>query len=203
MSDQEVFNLLSKNSIKAEIPIHVYIKSVKIEKDWDYSPFNGTPLPVSSYSYFKKYYEQLENAEQQGELFAVYQFSQGTRWHCFLLRVPGMYSIDQIDLWVYDKENTLWLPPFKVAEEWGDAGEAIDIQGWIEDINRDGSFDIVRRTLETDMHLYDAKPRTTGKYKNEVFLWEKDRFKDASSEYVNKIKFKKYRFKKSILNTIN
>ncbi len=203
ISDQEAFNLLLQNSIKASIPIHVYVKSERKDKDWDYGPFQGKPLPVSTYSYFKKFYTQLENAEQPGELFAVYEFSQSTRWHCFLLRVPGMYSIDQIDMWVYDKEKKQWLSPFKIAEEWGDAGEEIDVQGWIEDFNNDGSLDIVRRTLETDMHLYDSKPRTTQKYTNEVFVWERDHFINASKEYSKKLKFGKYRFKKSAANPIN
>jgi hypothetical protein len=203
MSDQEAFNLLMQNSTNVKMPIHVYVAPMNENKEWDYGPFQGIPLPFASYSYFKKYYGQLENAERPEELFATYQFSQGNRWHFFLLRVPGMYSIDQIDLWIYDKEKKQWLSPFKVAEEWGDAGEAIEVQGWITDINKDGSLNIVRRTLEIDTHLYDSKPRTTRKYKNEVFVWAEDHFKDVSKEYANKLKLNKYRFKKSIINTIN
>ena len=41
----------------------------------------------------------------------------------------------------------------KIAEAWGDAGDAIDVQGWIEDINKDGRFDVVRRTMKIDMHI--------------------------------------------------
>ena len=144
----------------------------------------------------------MKNAEFPGEIFAIFQFSQGTCWRCFLLRVPGMYSSDQIDLWMFDTEKKQWMAPMKIAEAWGDAGDAIDVQGWIEDINKDGRFDVVRRTMKIDMHIYDDKPHTTKKITNEVFTWDKDHFKDASKEYSSRLKFNKYIFKENNASSI-
>jgi len=203
LSDQDVFNLLSGTSKKAELPLHVYVAPINKDKKWSYGAYDGTPLPVSSYQYFANTYGQLKNAEFPGEIFAIFQFSQGTRWQCFLLRVPGIYSSDQIDLWMFDTVKKQWMAPMKIAEAWGDGGEAIDVQGWIEDINKDGLFDVVRRTLEIDMHIYDDKPHTTKKIANKVFIWDKDHFKDASNEYSSRLKFNKYIFKKNSINSIH
>jgi hypothetical protein len=106
-----------------------------------------------------------------------------------------MYDSNAISLWVFDKEKNSWQEPIKIAEWWGDAGYSIDVQAWIEDLNKDGWFDIVVRTLETDINFEDPKTPTTIKKKGAIFVWDKDHFKDASREYLRKIKLHQYRFK--------
>jgi len=187
LTDPEVFDLLSKNSLEIkQFPFHVYIAS-------DYGEFKGVSLPVSAYDYFLPYYEELR-FKQPGEIFATFQFSQGTRWRCFLLRVPGMYAIEAIDIWIFDTEQNTWQKPMKIAERWGDAGYSIDVQAWIEDVNKDGWFDIVRRTLEKNIDLEDPRLPTTTRTQNNVFVWDKDHFEDVSREYSPQLKFKNYRF---------
>jgi hypothetical protein len=171
-----------------EFPFHVYVMP-------DYAGFQGIPLPISSYAFFLSAYEVFRGDEQPGELFATFHFSQGARWKCFLLRVPGMYAIEAIDIWVFDTETSKWQKPMKIAESWGDAGYSIRIQAWIDDVNKDGHYDIVVRTLETDIDLEDPKTPTTSKRNDAIFIWDKDHFKDVSREYLPKIKLKKYQFK--------
>jgi|OpeIllAssembly_1097287.scaffolds.fasta_scaffold438177_3 hypothetical protein len=94
LTDKEVFELLSKESKQVtNDPFHVYISR-------DYDDFEGSPLPISAYSFFASEYTDLKDAKEPGEIFATYQFTQGSRWKCFLLRVPGMYAIDDIDIWI-------------------------------------------------------------------------------------------------------
>jgi hypothetical protein len=188
LSDREAFELLSQKTEEIkQFPFHVYITP-------GYAGFQGVPLPVSLYGFFARSYEDLKDNKLSDEIFATFQFSQGTRWRCFLLRVPGMYAIEAIDIWIFNTEQNTWQTPMKIAEWWGDAGYSIDIQAWIEDVNRDGWFDIVRRTLEKNIDLEDPKFPATTKTQNNVFVWDKDHFKDVSSEYSPKLKLKKYRF---------
>jgi len=107
-----------------------------------------------------------------------------------------MYAIEAIDIWIFDTDKNTWAKPMKIAEWWGDAGYSIDIQAWIEDVNKDGWLDIVRRTLEENIDLEDPKLPTTTKIQNNVFVWDKDHFKDMSAQYSPKLKLKKYRFNK-------
>jgi len=189
LTDREAFELLIQRSVEIKkFPFHVYVMP-------DYVGFQGVPLPVSSYAFFASAYEVLRSAEQPGELFATFHFSQSTRWRCFLLRVPGMYDIEAIDIWVFDTETNKWQKPIKIAESWGDAGYSIRIQAWIDDVNKDGRYDIFVRTLETNIDLEDPKTPTTSKRNDAIFIWDKDRFKDGSREYLQKIRFKKYQFK--------
>lgn len=188
LSDREAFELLSQKSQEIkQFPFHVYITP-------DYAGFKGVPLPVSSYGFFARAYEVLNDDKLPDEIFATFQFSQGTRWRCFLLRVPGMYAIEAIDIWIFDTEQNTWQRPMKIAERWGDAGYLIDVQAWIEDVNNDGWFDIVRRTLEKNIDLEDPRLPTTTSTQNNVFVWDKDHFKDVSREYSPQLKFKNYRF---------
>jgi hypothetical protein len=189
LSDREVFVLLSKQSkeIKA-FPFHVYITPL------DYGNFEGTALPLSSYDFFQPVYGVLQY-KQPGEVLATYQFSLGTGWKCFLLRVPNMYSTDAIDLWLYDKTRGRWQKPIRIADSWGDAGEEFEIQSWIGDINNDDRPDVLRRTLRTyrDPADPDAKVRILER-KNVVFVWEKGHFKNDSRRYLPKIDMRRHRF---------
>jgi len=190
LTDREVFELLSQNSLEIkQFPFQVYITP-------DYGEFKGVSLPVAAYDYFLPYYKEL-SFKQPDEIFATYKFFQGKRWRCFLLRVPNMYDSNGISLWVFDKEKNSWQEPIKIAEWWGDAGYSMDVQAWIEDLNKDGWFDIVVRTLETDINLEDPQTPTptTTKKKDTIFIWDKDHFKDASREYLRKMKLHQYRFK--------
>jgi hypothetical protein len=105
-----------------------------------------------------------------------------------------MYDSNAISLWVFDKEKNNWQEPIKIAEWWGDAGYSIDVQAWIEDLNKDGWFDIVRRTLETDICLEDPKVPTTIKREDSVFVWVQHHFKDTSREFLPKMRLEKHRF---------
>jgi len=192
LTNREAYELLIERSIEIkEFPFHVYVMP-------DYAGFQGVPLPVSSYSFFAPSYEVLKDSNLPGEVFATYHFSQGTRWRCFLLRVPGMYAVEAIDIWIFDTSENKWQKPMKIAEWWGDAGYSIDVQAWIEDLNKDGWFDIVVRTLETDINWEDPQtPTPTNiKKKDTIFIWNKNHFEDASREYLPKIKLDRYRFKK-------
>jgi hypothetical protein len=116
LSDRGAFELLAQKSKRIEkFPFHVYVMP-------DYTDFEGVSLPVSSYGFFAATYEDLKNTRQPGEIFAIYQFSQGSRWRLFLLRVPGMYAINAIDLWAYDTQENKWQKPLRIAQSWGDAG---------------------------------------------------------------------------------
>lgn len=85
--------------------------------------------------------------------------------------------------------------PIKIAEEWGDEGYTINVQAWIEDINKDGRLDIVIRSLEKDMDLTDPQNPTTIKEKNTVLIWAEDHFKDATGEFLPKLNLNEYQFK--------
>lgn len=186
LTDGEVFDLLIQRSLEIKkFPFHVYVMP-------DYAGFQGVPLPVSSYAFFAPIYEVLKSTERPGEIFATFHFSQGTRWKCFLLRVPGMYAIERIDMWVFDTESSKWQEPIKLAESWGDAGYSISLQAWIENVNKDSLHDIVVKTLETDIDLDAPHPI---KRKDTIYVWDKDHFKDGSSEYLRKMKLEKYQFK--------
>ncbi len=189
-SGKEAFELLSRESKEiSEFPFHVY--SVR-----EHTGFEGVRLPVSAYDFFASAYGDLKNAEMPGEVFAVHKFSQDSRWKCFLLRVPGMYASDAIDLWVFDTGRGTWQQPLRLADWWSDGGYEMNIQAWVEDLNKDGWLDIVRRSLETDMDLDDPKEGTIVKRKTDVFIWDKDRFRDATQEYLPGLSLKKYRFSK-------
>jgi hypothetical protein len=203
LSDREVYDLLSNQSEEIKkFPFNVYIS--RSEDHPNYGVFEGRELPVPSYAFFARIpHYNLKDRKEAGEIYATFKFSQSDQWKCFLLRVPGMYAIEQIDLWVFDTKNNMWLEPLMIAESWGDAGEAIDVQGWIVGLSKDGQFHVVRRKMEIDLHIYDRTPHATRKItKSEVFIWDKDHFKDASKEYSNKLDFKKYQFKKNKINNI-
>ena len=195
LSDREAFELLMNTSIQAKPPIHVYV-APDYNKDNrpDYGAVQGTSLPVSSYQFFGTAYEELKTFDQPGEIYAVSHFSLGSRWLCFLLRVPGMYAPEAIDIWVFDTEKNKWLKPLRIAEWWGDAGYEIDTQAWIRDVNKDGLYDIVRRTIETDTDLEDPKSPQTKKRHDDVLLWDKGRWRKASPESLTKIGGSKYKF---------
>ncbi len=187
LTDRETFDLLSQRSKEIKkFPFHVYIAP-------DHTGFKGTALPISTYSFFESVYEVLRDTKQPGEIFATYHFWQGARWKCFLLRVPGLYAIDAIDLWVFDTEQNKWQKPLRIADWWGDAGYSVDVQAWIEDLNKDGWLDIVRRTLEADIDLENPKHAPSVKIKDTVFIWEKKHFEDATQEYLPRINLKKYK----------
>ncbi len=190
LSDREAFELLSQKSKEIKkFPFHVYII-------YRYADFQGAPLPISSYGFFAPAYKDLMDTEQPDEIFATYQFSQGKRWRCFLLRVPGMYAVEAIDIWVFDTErSTWWQKPFRIAESWGDAGYSIDVQSWIEHVNKDSWLDIIVRTLERDIDLEIPEAPETIKKKDAIFIWDKDHFRDASPEYLPKMKLDQYLFK--------
>jgi hypothetical protein len=190
LSNRDAYELLSLKSKEIkQFPFHVYIA-------YDYGEFKGVSLPISMYDFFQPYYEEL-SFKQTDEIFATYQFPQGTRWECFLLRHPNVYASNGISIWVFDREQNYWQEPIKIAEWWGDAGYSIDVQAWVEDLNRDGWFDIVIRTLEKDINLEDPETTTreTIKKKDSIFVWDKDHFKDESREYLPKMKLDQYRFK--------
>ena len=192
LSDRDAFELLSQKTKEIkQFPFHVYIAH-----NYDYGGFKGVSLPVSVYDFFQPYYAELR-FKQPNEIFATYQFPQGARWKCFLLRHPNVYASNGISIWVFDREWNCWQEPIKIAEWWGDAGYSIDVQAWIEDLNKDGWFDIVVRTLETDINLEDPQTPTptTIKKKDTIFLWDKDHFIDASREYLPRMKLDQYRFK--------
>ena len=42
LSDQDVFNLLSKTSKKIELPLHVYIVPLHKDKKWSYGAYDGS-----------------------------------------------------------------------------------------------------------------------------------------------------------------
>lgn len=154
ITDMEALELLTRESKEIKsFPFHVY--SIYVRPS--YVDFEGVPLPISTYSFFASAYPGLNNTEQQREIFATYQFTQGNQWRCFLLRVPGMYDIHAIDLWIFNINDGTWQKPLEIADGWGDDGYSIDIQTWIEDIDMDGYLDIVRRTLETDTDWKDPK----------------------------------------------
>jgi hypothetical protein len=103
-----------------------------------------------------------------------------------------MYDSNAISVWIFDKERNVWQEPMKIAEWWGDAGYSINVQAWVEDVNKDGTLDIIQRTIETNIDLEQPEVPTTTKRKDAVFLWDKDHFRDASREYLPKIKLDKY-----------
>ena len=196
MTDREAFDLLSRESKEIRsFPFHVYI----VYFARIYVDFEGVSLPVDSYGFFASAYKDLQNADQPGELFATYRFSQGDRWKCFLLRVPGMYATEAIDLWVFDTTKDTWQKPLRIADAYGDAGYSIVVQAWIEDLDNDGYLDIVRRTIETNTDLESTNSPTTEGKTEAVFLWKQDQFKDFTKEYLPMINLNKYRFKDRLL----
>jgi len=190
LPDQGAFNLLSQKSKEiTQYPFHVYLV-------YNDNAFQGEPLPIWSYEIFKPFYNEM-NDKQPEEIFATYQFAQVERWQCFLLRHPNVYDINGISIWIYGKERRNWQMPIKIAEEWGDEGYTINVQAWIEDINKDGRLDIVIRSLEKDMDLDDPQNHTTIKEKDTVLIWAEDHFKDASGEYLPKVNLNEYQFKEN------
>ena len=185
VSDVEIFELLSGKSKEVTgFPFHVFVAP-------DHAGFEGTALPVSSYGFFQPFYGELEYA-QPDEIFATYQFPQGRRWKCFLLRVPSKYESDAIDLWIFDRKRGTWQKPIRMAERWGDAGYSKDTQAWIEDLSRDGRPDIIVRTVEKDVDLENPKASAVIKTKNTVFIWEKGRFIEKTRKYWPRIDLSKY-----------
>ena len=201
LTDLEIYKLLAEKSeeIKA-FPFHVYIPITK-DHPPQYGIFQGKELPISTYSFFAQIsYYNLKDSQEPGELFATYKFSQGNHWKSFLLRVPGMYGAAQIDLWVFDTKNEKWLKPHQLAEFWGDAGYSIDVQTWIDDLNKDGVLALVSRTLETDVNLDDPNNPEEIKRTEHVYIWEKDRFKDETKKYLPKLDLEKYKLYKFNFN---
>lgn len=189
LTDQEVFDLLMKLSKEAKPPIHVYVAPDGL----DYGAVQGVALPVASYSFFSKTYDVLKTSHQPDEIYVISRFSQGARWKCFLLRVPGMYSPDAVDIWTFDTKENAWQKPLRIADWWGDAGYETNTQSWIEDLNKDGFFDIIRKTIETCTDLEEPGSPQKKERHDDVFLWDKERWKNVSSEYLPKIGINKYR----------
>jgi hypothetical protein len=190
LSHLEVFTILSKHSSEINsFPFHVYIEPE------NYTGFKGIALPITAYEYFQPFYSDL-SFKQPNEIFATYKFSQGTRWECFLLRVPNMYTSNGISLWIFDKENNIWQKPFKIAESWGDAGYSIEVEAWIEDINNDGWLDVVLRTIEISTAADWVPPdfEETTKTLDRILIWEKNHLEDLSIKYLPKIDLNKYQF---------
>jgi hypothetical protein len=195
LTDRQAFDLLVEKSKQVEVfPLHVYTTPGASEAVADGGPFRGKALPVTSYGFFASAYPDVKETQQPGEILATYQFSQGTRWRCFLLRVPSMHAVDAIDLWVFDAVGGKWQKPLRIADSWGDAGEVFDIQSWIGDINHDGRPDIVRKTLRTyqDPGEPDSKAIIVER-KSSIFIWDKDRFKDDSRRYRRRVDLKRYK----------
>jgi hypothetical protein len=195
LTDKEVFDLLKEKSKQVgTFLVHVYTTPDFSKVPPDRGPFSGTALPITSYGFFASAYPELRESDQPDEILATYEFSQGSRWRCFLLRAPGVYAVDAVDLWVFDTVTNKWQKPLRVADSWGDAGEEFDIQSWIGDINNDGKRDIVRRTLRT--YQDPADPASKVKIverKTSAFIWDKDHFRDDSRRYLPKLDLKRYR----------
>lgn len=187
VNDVEIFELLSRNSKEvARFPFHVFVAP-------DHSSFEGTALPVTSYSFFQPFYRELEYGSPN-EVFSTYQFSQGRRWKCFLLRAPNKYESNAIDLWVFDRKHGTWQKPIRLAEWWGDAGHSTDTQTWIEDLNRDNRPDIIVRTVEKDIDLENQNSSAAVSKKDSIFIWENGQFREKTRKYRPRIDLSKYVF---------
>ena len=60
LSDQDVFNLLSKTSKKIELPLHVYIVPLHKDKKWSYGAYDGKAAACFIISVFWKYIWTIE-----------------------------------------------------------------------------------------------------------------------------------------------
>ncbi len=106
----------------------------------------GKPLDQAAHLYFRQYYPEIRYPKNPDfDVYATRRINVGPGLIGYLLRVPGMYNVSTIDLWVYDSQRSAWRPPVELADHWGDAGEVYEAQAWLVDLKGDGYRDVVKR----------------------------------------------------------
>lgn len=106
--------------------IHFY--SDEGRAGWD---FEGRPLSPEFNSLFAFQYNGLSPSSDEPQLFVAGRVKLDSSLVGYVLRVPGMYSSSQLDLWIYDRTTDRFELPLRLAETWGDAGYFFSEESWM------------------------------------------------------------------------
>src|SRR5258708_31438382 len=76
----------------------------------------------------------------------------------FVLRVPGMYSSTELDLWPYNAMKQRFAEPVRLAEDYGDVGYVFDEQGWLARPGSKSRYQLILRPPQSNanMETYSA-----------------------------------------------
>jgi hypothetical protein len=108
----------------------------------------GRELSPDDYAFFRPFYGNIAG---KGDLYAIGYTTIGPGLTVYILRVPSQYESSAIALWVHEDTKGYWLPPFNVADAFGDEEWAFQEDAWLVDKNHDGYRDVVQHRTDWDL----------------------------------------------------
>jgi hypothetical protein len=122
--------------------------------------YEGSPLDSSFWNLYEFVYPELHVTSRQFPvLFVAGRIALAPSITGYVLRVPGMYSSSELDLWLYDRQEQRFRPPIRVAEQWGDEGYVFNEESWLARSSIDKPYQLFFRRwhsnadIETDSIL--------------------------------------------------
>jgi len=91
--------------------------------------YKGKPLDSVDIALFPKEISGLY--ESDSSFYACYQFNIDSTRIGLITRTPSEYISSSIKLFLFDKKADAITNYFELADQWGDAGDALDKTAWI------------------------------------------------------------------------
>ena len=138
----------------------IFFYSAEERSDWVYA---GTPLDTGFYLFFEPFYAGLQGMSRAyAQVFVVGQVLLADSITGFVLRVPGMYSSTELDLWPYNAIKQRFAEPVRLAEDYGDEGYVFDEQGWLARPDSKSRYQLIQRRWQSnaDMETDSVTMRT-------------------------------------------
>jgi hypothetical protein len=102
--------------------------------------YEGVPIPSELARFFSTVYRLTMPYDS---MFVVGSVALDSARVGYVLRVPGYYAPSRLDLWIHSPGSRGLTGPITLADMWADAGDLGCTMGWLVDLDRDGTRDIV------------------------------------------------------------
>ncbi len=116
--------------------------------------YEGSPLDTTFWKLYEFAYPELHIASKTfPELSVAGRVALAPSIMGYVLRVPGMYSTSELDLWLYDTSEQRFRGLLRVAEHWGDEGYVFNEETWLVRSSSSAPYRLFRRRWHTNADL--------------------------------------------------